>query len=538
MDSYKVEPRTRLRELMGCSKDGLNIPHMQRPYSWKSDVVREYTEFVFAELDSSPTSEMYGSDIIIWYNDCIDAKNVIDGQQRLITLTIIIGTIAIMFKDGDDAIGALANKVLLMRDGMTRIKTPLKNDQAALDDIANGRIPTAPGPILQATRACMSSLQDRYNRICDDDERADQRAFQDINNILTRVLFEVKTVFDIAMAIKIFDTINSKGVRLTRFQGLATRCFSFIGDETSDAKNMKLRQRLEVLDADVVKGIKPGFKNCTASRILASCCQMKGGNVPRGIDEFKCLTSFFSLHDKKKYDVLIDMVKSAGDICKAMVRLSNTANGRVVFKFLTIETVHWLIVPFIYKYGDGDWLDVFVEIIAAHCIRTGNCQRKLNGSMVQTNEIEDLYAEYAEPMFQASVTQPHKQSYIDGVRDALTNYHTHFAAVAEVVVDRIANAIVSPQEANIILWFLKSDVRTAEIEHKNSVLKSMSSLGKKAKNPDFIGTFTIMSSVDKPKNKRQKCDVREDPLEIMELSIEYAVELEAKTSRVLNLVQA
>src|SRR5690625_3155635 len=73
------------------------IPPYQRPYSWTADQAGELFEDVLSAMQNSDPGEpdpyFLGSVVLAKDEDEPEAK-VIDGQQRLTTLTILLATIA------------------------------------------------------------------------------------------------------------------------------------------------------------------------------------------------------------------------------------------------------------------------------------------------------------------------------------------------------------------------------------------------------------------------------------------------------------
>lgn len=85
---FKPEKKT-VRQLLGDSYNFYNIPEYQRPYKWK---YREIEELI-TDIEESMDNEEYfiGSMILVEKND--HSFDVIDGQQRLTTLTLILSAL-------------------------------------------------------------------------------------------------------------------------------------------------------------------------------------------------------------------------------------------------------------------------------------------------------------------------------------------------------------------------------------------------------------------------------------------------------------
>lgn len=80
-----------------------NIPSYQRPYSWTTDEAGILFDDLYDFYISENSEENYflGSIVLIKKDD-IPSSDVIDGQQRLTTLTILLAIIAHNLTDSDE----------------------------------------------------------------------------------------------------------------------------------------------------------------------------------------------------------------------------------------------------------------------------------------------------------------------------------------------------------------------------------------------------------------------------------------------------
>ncbi|UEM20001.1 DUF262 domain-containing HNH endonuclease family protein [Skermanella mucosa] len=73
-------------EILKLLKSGfLTIPRFQRPYSWAEDQLREF----WADIQESEQGNYFIGSMVI-YKDGIESFGVVDGQQRLTTVTILL----------------------------------------------------------------------------------------------------------------------------------------------------------------------------------------------------------------------------------------------------------------------------------------------------------------------------------------------------------------------------------------------------------------------------------------------------------------
>ena len=88
-----------------CNSDSLYmIPNYQRPYSWTDDQVEKMWEdlweaFQNEKEDENSSEDYFLGSIIVSKSKNSDFLEVIDGQQRLTTLTILISALKWNFPD-------------------------------------------------------------------------------------------------------------------------------------------------------------------------------------------------------------------------------------------------------------------------------------------------------------------------------------------------------------------------------------------------------------------------------------------------------
>lgn len=73
-------------------RENLRIPHYQRPYSWRPDTALQLLEDIRDASSTDPSSLYVLGSVILHAED--DHRDVVDGQQRLITLRMILGLLA------------------------------------------------------------------------------------------------------------------------------------------------------------------------------------------------------------------------------------------------------------------------------------------------------------------------------------------------------------------------------------------------------------------------------------------------------------
>lgn len=73
-----------------CPKFDLSIPNYQRPYAWEEETAVQLLEDLLEALDGNPDEPYFLGSIVLVRNSDRVGHEVIDGQQRLTTLTILL----------------------------------------------------------------------------------------------------------------------------------------------------------------------------------------------------------------------------------------------------------------------------------------------------------------------------------------------------------------------------------------------------------------------------------------------------------------
>jgi len=237
--------------------DKLTIPFYQRPYKWSSKNVNQLIDDILT-FKQKPAYRL--GTIVYHFDKDKDEMNIVDGQQRTITL-ILIGL-------------AIQNSIILNEKlRKAQISTP------SLDKIVNLNF---------QNQESKKNIRDNYFEI--------QRRIVDFDEDIVRFFYErcevVKVVLtDISEAFQFFDSQNSRGVDLephdllkafhlremmdnsTEFERIQTvdnwenmeqeqlkNTFSHYLFRIRNWSNAKSARKFTKNDVDVFKGISPGVK--------------------------------------------------------------------------------------------------------------------------------------------------------------------------------------------------------------------------------------------------------------------------------------
>jgi hypothetical protein len=150
----------------------LEIPDYQRPYKWTAkNVIQLLDDIVDAKNENKETYRV--GTLILHYDEKKSAYNIVDGQQRTITFSLLLS-----------ALGA---------DSINFLNQPLANNPHNTRNVPNN----------------FRTLERRANNIIDNRERKDLRVYIENNCELIVVITE-----DISEAFQFFDSQNARGKKL------------------------------------------------------------------------------------------------------------------------------------------------------------------------------------------------------------------------------------------------------------------------------------------------------------------------------------
>lgn len=261
--NFKTENNT-LRKLIG---NGLTyrIPRFQRDYSWTSDEWEDLWMDILATLKGDGEASHYMGYLVLQSADD-KSFDVIDGQQRLTTLSLIVLAVLKNLQRLIDAgneskantqrlnqirqtyVGYLDPVTLIARPKLTLNRN--NNDYFQTYLVPLGHLPKrgfrASEHLLRKAFEWFDKRVIAYLKSSTGDEG--KRLAQLIESISDRLFFTVITVTDGLNAYKVFETLNARGVRLSATDLLKNYLFSVLdhGDKT-DHELRNLEDRWEAI---------------------------------------------------------------------------------------------------------------------------------------------------------------------------------------------------------------------------------------------------------------------------------------------------
>lgn len=200
------------------SKATFEVPQFQRDYSWTLDEVKDF----WTDLQSSLVRESYFLGLVI-LTDEGGRKTVVDGQQRLITITLL--AIALYYEARSAGRMALADRVqadfLRSIDYDTDEEDPrIVLSSAEDNETLTFILETGKAPSIEDNESVSFKIAESYKFILralrkDLDEDPFKRLGRWTDFITNSLYFAVFVHPDPALAYQVFEVINTRGKELT-----------------------------------------------------------------------------------------------------------------------------------------------------------------------------------------------------------------------------------------------------------------------------------------------------------------------------------
>lgn len=272
------------------------VPVNQRDYSWTSEEIETLWQDLTSALEDGRGEYFLGAIVLAPSEKDEDALEIVDGQQRLATLTMILSAIRLAWLERDDAERAAEIHALYLgsRDRRTKATTPKlslneTNDpvfQAAVVDgqpeVAKRTTPKS-NQLLIAGIGCIKRLLKAHIEAHDDAEETLVELEEYIVKSVNVISIEVGDDSD---AFIIFETLNDRGLelavsdlvknylfslaeeRLSSFKKAWSEVALLIGSEnlTPFLRHLWLSEYQFVRERDLYRSLREKVKTKTAAR--------------------------------------------------------------------------------------------------------------------------------------------------------------------------------------------------------------------------------------------------------------------------------
>lgn len=181
------------------------IPKYQRGYAWEVQNVRDLFDDLTESIESNSKSHYIGT-IVLSKDKCDDERfHVVDGQQRITTISMIIKALVVRLGIDDRTYF----ERFYLREGERNRLTPLNRDQDFFTGLMNDEVTEPKNKSQRALSAAMAEITLRTHSI------ADKLAFLKSVEKLEVMEFVENSE---GGAIRIFQTVNDRGKLLSNME--------------------------------------------------------------------------------------------------------------------------------------------------------------------------------------------------------------------------------------------------------------------------------------------------------------------------------
>lgn len=215
------------------------VPDYQREYVWTDKEVHQLLDDINEQIDAGSTREYFVGTVLVSPTDEKSHYEVIDGQQRLTTFFLLLCALKHVFQSEPQrqAVGSLISTSYVDSDGETRTSLKLEPRYESAGEVMAKLVELNADPqavragIQAAGIASFGSLENlvnaygtlhRYLKDNYDDEPKLKKYWGYLANNV--VFIQIST--DVSSALKIFETINERGVGLNPMDLLKNLLFT------------------------------------------------------------------------------------------------------------------------------------------------------------------------------------------------------------------------------------------------------------------------------------------------------------------------
>jgi len=234
------------------------VPDYQREYIWEEKNVHQLLEDILEEFGENLESEYFiGSIVVCKQKDGL--MEVIDGQQRLTTLFLILCAFKKLLKNNSEVIEVLKPKLFEKRFLGSKIVSSYKLilqyeegtdliSKIAEENFTNESLKGSSKKIIEAYEYILQYLESNFKK---EEELVIFLSY--ISNKVNLIQIETPNISD---ALKIFETINARGVGLNPMDLLKNLIFRQIPKNDFDTLKNEWKQIIYLLDKNDQKHLR------------------------------------------------------------------------------------------------------------------------------------------------------------------------------------------------------------------------------------------------------------------------------------------
>lgn len=260
-DTNNIQIQFDYLDLEKCFKNFYVVPDYQREYVWEERQVTQLLSDVFEEFDNNHNKEYFiGSTVV--FKDNNGCYELIDGQQRTTTLFLIICALKAIYKEWDldtDTLDRMIKDktVNSLGDSIDKFKLELQykdssNILSVISSIGDRpeNLKGSAERLFNAYENIIAFLTQNFKK-----EKSDQlkKFFVYLYRKLKFIQIETPEIND---ALKIFETINERGIGLNPMDLLKNLIFRQVERDEFTKLNHRWQQLVKILDKNKEKPLR------------------------------------------------------------------------------------------------------------------------------------------------------------------------------------------------------------------------------------------------------------------------------------------
>jgi len=483
----------------------LSVPPYQRPYTWESEQINDLYDDVIKAKDVSKTDQYFLGTVVLSRGDH-DTQRVIDGQQRIVSISILISAIRNYFtsKGDEDRAGDITRDYLSKKDLRTQHHNPrilivpadrdfFQKYVIEVQTIKN----TTPRGLSQTQKRlynCIKLARNFVQRIVEQssnpsDDLLDILYFLEDKAVLVRL-----DVHSEANAYVIFEVLNDRGLDLT----VADLLKNYVFSRASENGNREKLEECQQLWLSMVATITTELEENDLKHFIRHEWISRNGLVREKnlFDDIKSVVK-----DEKS---ALEYVRNLADKAKIYTALRNhesvqwqsySYDVRAALYFFNIakmSQIRPILLSIFSKFTVGE-VNKVIPVLASWSVRFLVCQT------VGSGELEDNYAQRAKDVFAEKIKTTKDLRRQFNIVPPDVEFENHFknytvpkAPLARWYLSRIENHL-NPNKTNP----LTPDTSVVNLEHILPLTPD-SSWGKVSdkmmKHVNRIGNLTLIES--------------------------------------------
>ena len=406
-------------EIIGNSKKYM-VPKYQRDYSWDEEQWQDlWQDIVDIDSQKAEDREQHYMGYLVLQKQDINQFRIIDGQQRLTTLSLLILAALQILKASKDPQDSkrldLIKTTYISSTSPSSLTEDYKlqlnrnNDEYYRNDLANLNDHPRQRNI-KKTEHQMRKAKNYYAKAIDDLKLDGSQLSKFIDNIIANyLLFTVIVVGDDINAYKIFETLNARGVHLSTPDLLKNYLFSIIDPNYESHRDIEAQEEKWAITLDNLGSEDfAKFLRCfwNSRNTLAS----KTNLYKKITDRYKTKADAVSVLDVlKEQSNIYAALKSHKD--KQWTNISNEKSRKAISNCLLALEVFSIFQPYpillsaYFAYSEKDFARI-CEWLHTFCMRYQVICR------LPSNEVEKWYNQIAIKIYNKATITEIKQMFL------------------------------------------------------------------------------------------------------------------------------